>query len=442
MKKLLAILHNDLYVEVICLSFFVIAFCYMPFENFIDGYVKILTNSAVLLQDFVYIGGMGAACFNVGTVLLLNIIIIKLMKMKISSPLFAGLLISAGFAFFGKTVINVLPIYFGIYLFSKLKHVRFQSFIITLLFSSGLAPLVSYVAVSSGLELYFSIPLAILCGILAGFIIPAFAAHTMQFHDGYNLFNTGFAIGIIAALFNGVLSIFNIKIESARAYDNTNYVILYAYLYISAFIFILIAILKDRNVFKNYKRLNKTTGRLISYYIRDFSIEAVMLNYGILCICLTSFFVVFNIPMNGIICGSILSVAGCASFGVHIRNIWPIWVGAIIAITLKGLINKELVVSFENGLNVSWDFTIDNNLSTMVAFIFAGSLAPISGKFGIAYGILGGFIHMGFTPYALGLHKGLDLYNNGFAAGFEAAVIHILAEKILHRESNHHARKS
>ena len=78
----------------------------------------------------------------------------------------------------------------------------------------------------------------------------------------------------------------------------------------------------------------------------------------------------------------------------------------------------------------------------MVAFIFAGSLAPISGKFGIAYGILGGFIHMGFTPYALGLHKGLDLYNNGFAAGFEAAVIHILAEKILHRESNHHARKS
>jgi len=56
MKKLLAILHNDLYVEVICLSFFVIAFCYMPFENFIDGYVKILTNSAVLLQDFVYIG--------------------------------------------------------------------------------------------------------------------------------------------------------------------------------------------------------------------------------------------------------------------------------------------------------------------------------------------------------------------------------------------------
>lgn len=441
MRKLLNFLHNDLYVEVICLAFFAISFAYMPFENFIDGYYKILSNSAVLLQDFIYVGGISAAFFNVATVLLLNIIIIKTLKIKMSSPIFSGLLISAGFAFFGKTVINVLPIYFGIYLFSKFKRLRFQSFIITLLFSSGLAPLVSYVAVASGLELYFSIPLAILCGILAGFIIPAFSAHTMQFHDGYNIFNTGFAIGIIAALFNGILSLFNINVNTVKAYDNTNYLLLYIFLYASAIIFIIIAILKDKNVFKNYKRLVKTTGRLISYYIRDFSIEAVMLNYGILCICLTTFFVIFNIPMNGILCGSILSVAGCASFGVHIRNILPVWIGSILAIIVKCIFIGDLSINLNNGFNVYFNFTTQNNLSTMVAFIFAGSLAPISGKFGAIYGMLGGFIHIGVTPLALGLHKGLDLYNNGFAAGFEASVIHILAEKILHRENNH-ARKS
>lgn len=439
--KLLKLLHNDLYIEIICLSFFVLAFAYMPNENFLEGYFKILTNNAVLLQDFIYIGGISAALFNVGTVLLLNIIIVKILHVKISSPIFAGLLISAGFAFFGKTVINVLPIYFGIYLFSKFKHLKLRSFIITLLFSSGLAPLVSYIATSSGLALYFSIPLAIICGIIAGFIIPAFSAHTMQFHDGYNLFNTGFAIGIVAAIFNGILSLFNINVSTVKAYDNTNYMMLYIYLYIQAFIFILIAILKDKNVFKNYGRLIKTTGRLISYYIRDFSIEAVMLNYGILSICLTTFFVLFRIPMNGIICGSILSVAGCASFGVHIKNIWPIWLGAILAIMLKCIFSGDLAFNFSNGFEAYFNFTIENNLSTMVAFIFAGSLAPICGKFGILYGIFGGFVHIGLTPFALGLHKGLDLYNNGFAAGFEASIIHILAEKILNREIKH-ARKS
>ncbi|MCI8889005.1 MAG: DUF1576 domain-containing protein, partial [Hungatella sp.] len=33
---------------------------------------------------------------------------------------------------------------------------------------------------------------------------PAFASHTIVFHEGYNLYNTGFALGILSAFFYAI----------------------------------------------------------------------------------------------------------------------------------------------------------------------------------------------------------------------------------------------
>ena len=173
----------------------------------------------------------------------------------------------------------------------------------------------------------------------------------------------------------------------------------------------------------------KTSGRLITDYIRDFSIETVMLNFGIMGTFLLALVLIFQIPLNGIIFGSIIAILGCAAFGLHIKNVLPVWIGCAIAILLK--------------LAIRDGFYLDpvTDLSMIVAFIFASGLAPISGKYGIVYGLVGGFMHIVLTPLMISLQGGFDLYNNGFSAGFEASILAVAAEKIFNKERKY-AKKS
>lgn len=444
MKRFLNYIHNNLYLDLFCFTLFVLAFCVGNPLDVFTGYWKILTCPSILLTDYVYIAGVGATLFNVAIVLLFNLLLVRILKIKLSGPVYACLMIVVGFSFFGKNILNTLPIYLGIWLYSKLKKLPFKSFIITILLSTGIGPLVSYSMFGFGLEYYISIPLGIICGISSGFLVPAFATHTLSFHEGYNLYNTGFALGIIAAIFNGIFILFNLKSSTLGygvGFDDENHLMFYVILYITAILFIVVAFIKNRDVLTEYNHLLKTSGRLISNYLRDYSPEAVMLNFGVLDIVVTTIFAVLNIPMNGIIFGSILSILGCSAFGLHLKNALPVWLGCSIAILCKMGIDGNFIISFEDGINVVFNLSIKDYLSTMVAFIFATGIAPISGKYGFGYGIVGGFIHIVFTPLVLPLQGGFDLYNNGFSAGFEASLLAICGEKIFNREK-HHARKS
>ena len=59
----------------------------------------------------------------------------------------------------------------------------------------------------------------------------------------------------------------------------------------------------------------------------------------------------------------------------------------------------------------------------MLATLFGTTLAPISGQFGWQWGIVAGFLHSSAALTVGFNHAGLNLYNNGFAAGIVAAVM-------------------
>lgn len=429
MKKLMDYLHKDLYLEILALLLLILSFCFNPIIDVFKGYWKILTSSSILLTDYVYIAGIGATLLNVSTVLIFNIILIKILDLKITGPIYSGIIMVLGFSFFGKNLLNTLPILFGIWLFTKFKKIPYKSVILSIFFSTGISPLVSYCFFGFGFAWYIGIPLGLLCGIIVGFIIPAFASHTIVFHEGYNLYNTGFALGIISAVFFALFTACGLKVEAVSLYDSSHALLFEVLLGAISLSFILIAILTDRGVFKKYFKMLKTSGRLISDYIRDFSIETVMLNFGILGTFLLILILIFRIPLNGITFGSIIAILGCSAFGLHIKNVLPIWIGCAIAIVLK--------------LGIREGFYLDpeKDLSMIVAFIFASGLAPICGKYGIVYGLVGGFIHIILTPLMISLQGGFDLYNNGFSAGFEAAILAVLAEKIFNKEKKY-AKKS
>lgn len=430
MKKVIQYMHNNLYLEFFCVMIFILSFCFEPVDIMFKGYVNILTSPSLLLTDYVYIGGLGATLFNVSTILAFNLIMLKLLKIKMSGPVYSGIIMIVGFSFFGKNIINTLPIYLGIWLYSIFKKTPFKNFILAILFSTGLSPLVSYTIFGLDISIFLSIPLGIVVGIIVGFIIPAYSSHTIVFHEGYNLYNTGFALGIISAIFFAFFTFFGVKVVPNELYDNNDSWIFSVLLGSMSVLFIFLALIGDLDCLKKYVKLMKTPGRLVSDYLKDFGVETVMLNFGILGLILFLLVLILNIPLNGILFGSILAILGCAAFGLHLRNACYIWIGAILQIVLKLALRGDFNIEIHRDINM------------LVAFIFASGLAPIAGKYGIIYGIIGGFLHMVLTPLMIGLQGGFDLYNNGLAAGFEASVLAVCAEKVFYKRRNKNDQKS
>lgn len=439
MRKFFSYLHNHYYLEILVFAFLILSFfiepimeavsgngfVFDPVKQVFSGYFEIMKSPSILITDYVYIAGLGATFFNVSTIMLANILLIQILKIKMNGPIFAGIIMIGGFSFFGKNIWNTLPIYLGIYLYSLFRKTPFRQFIITILFSTGISPLVSYTMFGFGLHLGISIPLGILCGILAGFVIPVFASHTIIFHEGYNLYNTGFALGILSAFFYAVFRFCGLKVESVSLYNSETSMVFYFILPIISILCIGLAFLNDPSVYKKYWALLKTNGRLISDYGGEFGEEAVLLNFGILGVVSFLICIIFRVPMNGAVFGTIFASIGFAGYGLHIRNVASIWVGCGLTIFIGMVIQK--------------DYTL--TISSIMMFFFASGLAPIAGRYGIGYGLLIGAMHIIMTPIMISFQGGFDLYNNGLAAGFEAAIVTVLAEKIFVRRRRH-GRKS
>lgn len=412
-KNLFKTIYNDMLLEVLCFLFFILAFCFERPSSVFYGYYKIIINKSILLTDYIAIAGLGATFLNAASIMLFNLIMLKLMKIRINGPIFAGFIMILGFSFFGKNIFNTLPIYLGIFIYSKMKRTHFRNYIISLLFSTGISPLVSYTMFS--FPFYIGLPLGIIVGILVGILIPTISSHTILFHKGYNLYNTGFALGIISVTFYAIYLGFNIKVETVMHICNDYHNILLYLLIGISLVFIVLSFITDKIVIiEYYDKIAPKSGRLVTDFINDAGIAPVLFNFGSIGLVSLLFIWLFKIDLNGATFGSILAIMGFASYGLHLRNAIPIWIGALIAIVLR----KS---SF-------------SSVSVVMAFFFATGLAPISGKYGFFYGILAGFLHIMITPLMLGFQGGFDLYNNGFSAGFVAVLIVNIKEALTFKE--------
>ena len=107
--------------------------------------------------------------------------------------------------------------------------------------------------------------------------------------------------------------------------------------------------------------------------------------------------------LNGPIVGSIIGVMSFGAFGNQVKNTVPVLVGIMIGSYLTGV--------------------EPTSTSALIAAIFGTTLAPVSGYYGPLAGMIAGFVHITLVSHVVVMHGGLNLYNNGFAGGFVAAVL-------------------
>jgi len=110
-----------------------------------------------------------------------------------------------------------------------------------------------------------------------------------------------------------------------------------------------------------------------------------------------------GLKINGPVMSGILTVMGFGAFGKHPRNALPVMFGAWLAVLVT-------------------NYTFDS-VGMVIALLFVTAVSPIAGRYGPLVGILAGFLHILITPLAYAFQGGFDLYNNGFAAGFVAALL-------------------
>lgn len=389
-------------LSILYLFFIIFAFCLDTPSEILNGLKEIILSPDILITDYMHVGGIGAALVNASLTSFCSLLLLTLIGIKPNGSTIMSLWLMTGFSLLGKNVFNIWPIIIGVYLFSKYQKEPFLNYILVALLGTSLSPIVSYISFESNNYEPLSIILGILLGIIVGFILPPIASYSIKVHNGYNLYNIGFASGLLATLLMSIMRGLGINLNSRLLWHTGSNKILFILMFICCIYLIIVGLIYGKNNKRNLSNINKQTGRLISDFYLIFG-ESTYINMGILGILSTLFVILIGGDLNGAtICG-IFTIIGFGGFGKNIRNTIPIIIGATIA----GIFNVNEI----------------NSPSLLLSILFSTTLAPISGKFGWKYGILAGMIHVNIVANIGYLHGGLNLYNNGLAGGFVAMIL-------------------
>jgi hypothetical protein len=394
------------YFPLICFIGVIIANDPQAFDNFI----KIQLSPAILLTDYLEIAGVAATLLNVGFIALMNILLFYYLKLPYTGLMFAAFFTIFGFSFLGMSLVNLIPIYLGGLIYSRYAKIKFRSIIMLSVFAGTLGPVVSHLIFGYGFTGIFAWTLGISVGIILGFFVIPIARHLLKFHDGFNLYNIGFASGIIGIIFVSVMKSLGYPTQRVvLLYQSHNSIILSLTL-ISCLYLITVGYFAEEELIKKWKLILPVSGRAISDFTEPAGFGATLFNMGIVGLMSTALVLLCGGVVNGFTIAAIFTIIGFGAFGKHPKNIWPIFAGAILS-------------SLFLGLPLS-------STTTLGSILFATTLVPIAGVYGPGWGIVAGFLHVFVVRQVGDFHGGLNLYNNGFAGGLVAGVLIIIIQTL------------
>ncbi len=144
-------------------------------------------------SDYIRDYGGGAALLNMGMNGIFALAFVLMVGGDLNGPTIGGIFTIIGFGATGKHLRNITPIMAGVWLASLVSGWKIvdPSPMLALLFSTNLAPIAGHYGV--------------LAGIVAGFIHSSVALNVGVLYGGMNLYNNGFAGGLVAIFLVPVL---------------------------------------------------------------------------------------------------------------------------------------------------------------------------------------------------------------------------------------------
>lgn len=380
-----------------------------PNLSLFTGFWKIQVGHAGLITDPILTGGAGGALLNAAAMMLGSTLLVRMQKMPFTGLSVACLFMMGGFALLGKNIINSAPIILGGFLYACYKSEPFSKYTYLSLFATCLSPMVSYFLLHTGPEIHYVTML--LGGAVIGFVVPAISGYTVRIHQGYNLYNVGFAAGFVGLGLVSILRGYGMEFQTRSSWSS-DYSLPLTVLMICILggLFILGVFLGCRG-WKDYRRILSHSGRVVADFFALEGIGPTFVNMALVGAIGLLYLLFLEVPLNGPLVCCLFAMVGFASFGKHPRNVIPVMVGAVIAATFM---NRLVLTS----------------PGVLLATLLCTGLAPIAGQFGGLWGMAAGFLHMAIVQNTSYLYAGLNLYNNGFSAGLTCIIMIPLIEAL------------
>lgn len=373
--------------------------------NTIVGVYKIILSPSTLITDYMGVGGIGGAFLNSAIVSFITLYLYDYTKIKYNGTTIASFFLMAGFALFGKNFLNIIPIFMGVYLYATLNKDTFRKHIYTALFGTSIAPVVSEIAVNffdKGIT-FQSLIIGTLTGAISGFLLPAISVECLRILQGFNLYNTGFAGGLIGLLFTSGIKSLGFTNDVQMIWLTGQDPFLMVYLYLLFISFVIFGYILNGKSFDNYRKIFRHSGRAVADFTVMDGNAIAFINMGVLGIFSVTYLIVLSGDLNGPTIGGIFTIVGFGALGKHLKNMTPPMFGVLLMSVIS-----------------HWTIT---DPSVQMAALFCTALAPIAGQFGLGWGMVAGALHSVIVLNVISFHGGLNLYNNGFAAGLVVIIL-------------------
>ena len=392
-------------------AFLIAAVC-MPDRNaMFSGLWNILSQPSKISANYFDIGGYSATFLNMGLVGLACLLLFLVFRGTPNNVSTLGFLLTLGFCSWGINILNMWPSIFGVMIYGLVKKEKQGSLVNAMLFSTGIAPLITDLLIRypNAEVVGFNLPglgLALAVGFVIGFFLPAGLAHSPKVHKGFDLYSAALPIGMTAFLLKGVLfetmgvalpsAISDMKVTSQLTAN-----IFCGVVFGLCVVFALILGCKPRDYWKLLRN-----PELVSNFSSTYGNATFLMNLGVFGLFILGYYNLIGAPFNGIVFGIIFCMVCTCNSGSHPLNVLPIMLGYAAASYLCGWISPA-GEEFKYVLNAQ---------AICVGLCYANGLSPISQKYGWRYGFVAAILHYLLVTSVPGMHGGYCLYNGGFTA--------------------------
>ena len=421
--------------------FFLAAAFFMPDRaTMLSDFWNILSQPSKLTCSYFATGGYAATFLNMALVGFISLALFLVFKGTPNNVSTLAFILTLGFGSWGINVLNMWPSVFGVWLYCLVKKEKFGANVNAMLFSTGIAPLLTDLMIRypHAEVVGFNLPgiaLSLFVGAIIGFFLPAGLTHSPKVHKGFDLYSAALPIGMTAFFLNATLfKTLGVTLPAGAAAEqlqvasplivNTFCGILFGLCVIFAFA------LGCKP--KDYWRL-LTDPALVNNFSSTYGNATFLMNLGCFGLFILGYYNLIGATFNGVTFGIIFCMVCTCNSGSHPGNVWPIMLGYVVASTVFGWLSPL----------VGGTFTLPVNAQAIcVGLCYANGLSPIADKYGWKYGFLAAVMHYLLVTSVPTLHGGFCLYNGGFTAALICLILVPELERFSHTKDERKAMKA
>ena len=398
------------------------------------GYVIVLTHPSLTDFDgFMWAGNYGTSFVNAGVLLLSVLMVYKATKTDIEGIQIAAAMVTTGFSFYGKNLINIWFPVLGVFMYARYKRRELKEVSALALFSTALAPVFSVTAFATSWLPhggFAAVSIGAALGILSGVLVVVFADYLPSLHKGRVLYNAGFAAGIVGVGMNSLQRVFSLGHEIYPYVDENfvtgeNSLLFFIMLIICMYFIVAGFALGGWEKFKELVWFRCFGGD----FVREFDFESTLINIGFIGLVSCGYvFLTVTGQFNGPVYACILTAAGFAACGVTIRVFWPTMAGIFVTSFFMGGMDSIIA----GGAFLEGAFARSGSRGMVISAIYSCGIAPVVGEFGWVSGFFVGAVHSMLVTKTGAMHGWRSLYNNAFSLGLIAVFLYPLYVRLRH----------